>query len=225
VIANIAAYAPRRRQSVASLLLILAGACASGGGETADSVAAPASEPAATAATSTMPRVLIDTDAGAITVEINQEKAPVTAANFLQYVKDARYDGGAFYRVVTMQNQPTSPVKIEVIQGGVDGDSSKMLPPIAHETNDKTGLKHLDGTISMARGAPGTAASEFFFCINDQPELDFGGQRNPDGQGFAAFGTVVEGMDIVRKIQQMPADSAPPQRLKTVVKIRSIRML
>lgn len=217
----------RRRRSVASLLLVLAAACGGGGGEAADSTAA-TSEPtpaAAAAPASAMPRVLIDTDAGAITVEINQDKAPVTAANFLQYVKDGRYDGGAFYRVVTMQNQPTSPVKIEVIQGGVDGDSSKMLPPITHETNDKTGLKHLDGTISMARGAPGTAASEFFFCINDQPELDFGGKRNPDGQGFAAFGTVIEGMDVVRKIQQMPADSAPPQRLKTVVKIRSVRVI
>ncbi|MEP7380338.1 MAG: peptidylprolyl isomerase [Gemmatimonadota bacterium] len=170
-------------------------------------------------------RVLIDTDAGPITVEIFADKAPVTAANFMQYVNDKRYDGGAFYRVVTMQNQPTSPVKIEVIQGGVDGDSTKMLPPIAHETNDKTGLKHLDGTISMARGAPGSASSEFFFCIGPQPELDFGGQRNPDGQGFAAFGKVVEGMDVVRKIQQMPADSAPPQRLKTVVRIKSIRVL
>jgi peptidyl-prolyl cis-trans isomerase A (cyclophilin A) len=219
------AFARARRRSVTTLMLVLAGACASGGDEASDSAAATGGEPSPPTVSNAMPRVLIDTDAGAITVEINQEKAPVTAANFLQYVKDARYDGGAFYRVVTMQNQPTSPVKIEVIQGGVDGDSSKMLPPIAHETNDKTGLKHLDGTISMARGAPGTAASEFFFCINDQPELDFGGQRNPDGQGFAAFGTVVEGMDVVRKIQQMPADSAPPQRLKTVVKIRSIRML
>ncbi|MBK6485453.1 MAG: peptidylprolyl isomerase [Gemmatimonadetes bacterium] len=211
-----------RRTAVACALLVTAGACASGGGETADTASAAAEM---TATTSAMRRVLIDTDAGPITVEINETAAPVTAANFMQYVTDARYDGGAFYRVVTMQNQPTSPIKIEVIQGGVDGDSTKMLPPIAHETNDKTGLKHLDGTISMARGAPGTAASEFFFCIGPQPDLDFGGMRNPDGQGFAAFGTVVEGMDVVRKIQQMPADSAPPQRLKTVVRIKSIRIL
>jgi len=211
-----------RRTAVACVLLVSAGACASGGGEAADTAAATTEM---TATTSAMRRVLIDTDAGPITVEINENAAPVTAANFMQYVQDARYDGGAFYRVVTMQNQPTSPVKIEVIQGGVDGDSTKMLPPIAHETNDKTGLKHLDGTISMARGTPGSAASEFFFCIGPQPDLDFGGMRNPDGQGFAAFGTVVEGMDVVRKIQQMPADSAPPQRLKTVVRIKSIRIL
>ena len=166
--------------------------------------------------------VRIDTDVGKILVDVYTDKAPRTAANFLRYVADKRYNGGAFYRVVTMRNQPTSPVKIEVIQGGLDADSSKRLPAIAHETNDKTGIKHLDGTISMARGAPGTASSEFFICINDQPELDFGGKRNPDGQGFAAFGRVTKGMDVVRRIQQAPADSAPPQRLKTVPRIRSI---
>ncbi len=171
------------------------------------------------------PRVRIDTDAGAITVELYPDKAPVTVANFLKYVNGKLYDGGAFYRVVTMKNQPTSPVKIEVIQGGLDADSAKRLPAISHETNDKTGIKHLDGTISMARGTPGSASSEFFFCIGPQPELDFGGKRNPDGQGFAAFGKVTEGMDVVRKIQQGPADDAPPQRLKTVIKIRSVKVL
>jgi peptidyl-prolyl cis-trans isomerase A (cyclophilin A) len=170
-------------------------------------------------------RVRIDTDAGEILVDVFADKAPITSANFLRYVTEKRYDGGAFYRVVTMQNQPTSPVKIEVIQGGLDADSSKRLPPIAHETNDKTGIKHLDGTISMARSKPGTATSEFFICVNDQPELDFGGKRNPDGQGFAAFGKVVKGMDVVRKIQMAPADSAPPQRLKTLPRIRSIAVV
>lgn len=169
------------------------------------------------------PRVRIDTDLGPIVVEVYKDRAPVTAANFLRYVAEQRYDGGAFYRVVTMKNQPTSPVKIEVIQGGIDMDSTRRLPPIMHETNDKTGIKHEDGTISMARGAPGSASSEFFFCIGAQPELDFGGKRNPDGQGFAAFGKVVQGMDLVRRIQQMPADDAPPQRLRNVVKIRSVR--
>ena len=176
-------------------------------------------------ATGKATRVRIDTDAGEILVDVFQDKAPITSANFLRYVTDKRYDGGAFYRVVTMHNQPTSPVKIEVIQGGLDADSSKRLPAISHETNDKTGIKHLDGTISMARGAPGTASSEFFICINDQPELDFGGKRNPDGQGFAAFGKVTKGMDVVRKIQQAPADTAPPQRLKTLTRIRSIAVV
>jgi peptidyl-prolyl cis-trans isomerase A (cyclophilin A) len=170
----------------------------------------------------TNPRVRIDTDAGAITVELYPDKAPVTVANFLRYVNGNAYDGGAFYRVVTMQNQPTSPVKIEVIQGGLDGDSAKRLPPIAHETNDKTGIKHLDGTISMARGAPGSASSEFFFCIGAQPELDFGGKRNPDGQGFAAFGKVTKGMDVVKKIQASAADG---QTIKTPVTIKKITRL
>ncbi len=170
-------------------------------------------------------RVRIDTDVGAILVDVYADKAPITAGNFLRYVKEKRYDGGAFYRVVTMQNQPTSPIKIEVIQGGLDSDSTKRLPPIPHETNDKTGIKHLDGTISMARSTPGSASSEFFFCINDQPSLDYGGMRNPDGQGFAAFGKVVQGMDIVRRIQQSPADDAPPQRLKTLPRIRSITVV
>ncbi|MCC6316787.1 MAG: peptidylprolyl isomerase [Gemmatimonadaceae bacterium] len=178
-----------------------------------------------TAGSQASPRVRIDTDAGPIIVEVYTTRAPVTAANFLRYVTERRYDGGAFYRVVTMQNQPTSPVKIEVIQGGLDTDSTKRLPAIAHETNDKTGIRHEDGTISMARGTPGSASSEFFFCIGAQPELDFGGKRNPDGQGFAAFGKVVQGMDVVRRIQQMPADSAPPQRLRNVVRIRSIRAM
>lgn len=204
------------------VLLAVAGAYASAGGATVDPTAS-VTQMAATEVA--LPRVRIETTVGAVVVEIDTAAAPRTAANFMRYVKERRYDGGAFYRVVTMRNQPTSPVKIEVIQGGVDGDSTKMFPPIAHETNDKTGLKHLDGTISMARGAPGSAASEFFFCIGPQPELDFGGKRNPDGQGFAAFGRVIEGMDVVRKIQQMPADSAPPQRLKSVIRITSVRMI
>ena len=183
----------------------------------------PSSVPAQTIGNTT--RVRIDTDAGEILVDVFVDKAPNTAANFLRYVKEKRYNGGAFYRVVTMRNQPTSPIKIEVIQGGIDGDSTKRLPPIAHESNNKTGIKHLDGTISMARGAPGSASSEFFICINAQPELDFGGMRNADGQGFAAFGQVVKGMNVVRKIQQAPADTAPPQRLKVLPRIRSIAVV
>jgi peptidyl-prolyl cis-trans isomerase A (cyclophilin A) len=171
------------------------------------------------------PRVLIDTDAGQITVELFADRAPATAANFLRYVTESRYDGGAFYRVVTMHNQPTDSLRIEVIQGGLDRDGSKRLPAIPHEAGDRTGIRHVDGTISMARGAPGSASSEFFLVVGNQPSLDFGGMRNPDGRGFAAFGRVVQGMDIVRRIQAMPADSAPPQRLKTVVRIRSMRVV
>lgn len=169
-------------------------------------------------------RVRIVTDSGAITVELAPDKAPVTVANFLRYVDDKRYDGGSFYRAVTLQNQlpADKQPQIEVIQGGIDADSSKRLPPITHETNDRSGIKHTDGVISMARGAPGSATSEFFFVINNQPALDFGGKRNPDGQGFAAFGHVIDGMNVVRAIQRMPSANAPPQRMVTTVRIQQV---
>ncbi len=151
------------------------------------------------------PVVLISTDQGDIEVEVYVDRAPITANNFLEYVKQGLYNGACFYRVVTMDNQPHNDIKIEVIQGGLDHCSNKQaLPPIEHETTKKTGINHLDGTISMARTEPGTADSEFFICVNDQPDLDYGGMRNPDGQGFAAFGRVIKGMDIVRKIQALP---------------------
>jgi len=149
------------------------------------------------------PRVLMRTGVGDIIVEIDVLHAPITAANFLAYVDRGLFDGASFYRVVRPDNQPGSPVEIEVIQGGLGfAEETKALAPISHETTDKTGIHHKDGTISMARGKPGSAASEFFICINDQPELDFMGQRNPDGRGFAAFGRVVQGMDVVRSIQR-----------------------
>ena len=169
-------------------------------------------------------RVRIVTDSGAITVELAPDKAPVTVANFLRYVDDKRYDGGSFYRAVTLQNQlpADKQPQIEVIQGGIDADSSKRLPPITHETNDRSGIRHTDGVISMARGTPGSATSEFFFVINNQPALDFGGKRNPDGQGFAAFGHVIDGMNVVRAIQRMPSANAPPQRMVTTVRIQQV---
>jgi peptidyl-prolyl cis-trans isomerase A (cyclophilin A) len=166
------------------------------------------------------PQVLIKTELGDIEVEIYTHDAPITSANFLKYVDNNLFDGATFYRVVTMDNQPNNDVKIEVIQGGLGfGESEKRFPPIEHETTEKTGIKHKDGIISMARNKPGSASSEIFICVNDQPELDFGGKRNPDGQGFAAFGMVIEGMDVVRKIQQQPADG---QMLNPKIKIFSI---
>ncbi len=164
------------------------------------------------------PRVVIATEKGEIVVEIDLARAPVTAANFLRYVDAGLYDGSTFHRTVTLANQPDNQIKIEVIQGG-QLDEAKEFPPIAHETTRATGLRHLDGTISMARSAPGSATSSFFFCVGDQPELDFGGRRNPDGQGFAAFGHVVAGMDVIRAIQALPADGqtlAPPVRIVSV---------
>jgi peptidyl-prolyl cis-trans isomerase A (cyclophilin A) len=166
------------------------------------------------------PSVVIKTDFGDIKVEIYERQAPVTGANFLRYVDAGLFKGASFYRVVKLENQPSNEVKIEVIQGGLQfSKDKKPFPPITHETTDKTGLLHKDGTISMARLAPGSADSEFFICVGDQPELDFGGKRNPDGQGFAAFGRVIEGLDVVRKIQQQPDEE---QMLKQRVMIENI---
>ena len=162
-------------------------------------------------------RVVIETEQGNIEVELDAAKAPATVANFLRYVDGKFYDGGRFHRTVTPGNQPNNKVKIEVIQAGIHPDKTKdEFPPIKLERTRDTKLAHKDGTISMARDGPDTATSDFFICVGDQPELDFGGKRNPDGQGFAAFGRVVKGMDAVKKIQAAPAKDqtlTPPIRI------------
>jgi peptidyl-prolyl cis-trans isomerase A (cyclophilin A) len=153
---------------------------------------------------------LIHTAVGDLRVVIDAERAPLTAANFLAHLDAHGYAGASFYRVVRADNQPQSDVKIGVIQGGLGFDATSPLADIAHEDTRTTGLRHVDGALSMARGAPGTANSEFFICVDDQPELDYGGHRNPDGQGFAVFGRVVEGMDVVRRIQAGATPPVPP---------------
>jgi len=165
--------------------------------------------------------VLIETTMGEIKVEVYPKKAPITSNNFLKYVDAGLYDGTSFFRTVTMQNQPDDDVRIEVIQGG-QVPKEKEYDPIQLERTTKTGLKHLDGVISMGRYKPDSAKSSFFFCIGDQPELDYAGKRNPDGQGFAAFGKVIEGMDVVRKIQVMPHEG---QRLTPPIEITRIKRL
>ncbi|MBK9564318.1 MAG: peptidylprolyl isomerase [Saprospiraceae bacterium] len=174
-------------------------------------------------------KVRIYTSAGNIEVELYGDKAPVTTSNFLQYVKDGVYNGGSFYRAVRPNNQRKDQPHIEVIQGGTDADSLKRRGPIELERTSLTGLKHEDGTISMARSTPNSATSEFFICINAQPSLDFGGTRNPDGQGFAAFGKVTKGMKIVKKIQQEKTTLYPAlglnQRLIKSVKINKIEII
>ena len=163
-------------------------------------------------------RVMVRTELGDILLEVDMTRAPNTAANFLRYVDAGHYDGGTFHRTVKMDNQPDSPVKIEVIQAGVNPDRAKDgFPAIPIERTSVTGLRHTNGVISMARGQPDSATSGWFICINDQASLDFGGARNPDGQGFAAFGRVVQGMDVVRKIQRAPNTDA--QRLTPPIKI------
>jgi peptidyl-prolyl cis-trans isomerase A (cyclophilin A) len=151
--------------------------------------------------------VVLSTTVGDITLEVDAEHAPKTAANFLRYVDGGYYEGGRFHRTVRLDNQPDKTIKIEVVQGGANPTPARpSFPPVSLERTKDTGLKHLDGTVSMARDGPDSATSDFFICIGDQPALDFGGKRNPDGQGFAAFGRVVSGMDVVRKIQRAPAD-------------------
>ncbi len=176
--------------------------------------------------TTALPRLTIATELGNIEIELEAERAPLTTANFLRYVEDGFYNNSLFYRTVTILNQPDNLVKIEVIQGGSGMEQLTVAgkakyPSVPLERTSLTGLKHLDGTLSMARLAPDSATSEFFICIGDQSELDFAGARNPDGQGFAAFGRVVSGSALVRQIQQAPAEG---QNLTPPTKIISITL-
>jgi len=163
----------------------------------------------------------ITTDFGIIRVELYPEQAPITVANFLEYADRGLYNGTTFYRVCTPENEKERKVKIEVIQGG-DVQEGKQFEPILMETTQQTGLKHQSGSLSMARDTPDSATSSFFICIGNQPELDFAGKRNPDGQGFAVFGKVIKGMDVVKKIQ---ASENKDQYLVSPLKIRSIQRL
>jgi peptidyl-prolyl cis-trans isomerase A (cyclophilin A) len=167
--------------------------------------------------------VRLETAMGEIDLEVELERAPVTAANFLRCVDEGRYDGGGFHRTVRPGTEVRKDVPIEVIQAGpAPAWEGRDVPPIPLERTGVTGLRHVDGAISMARGGPDTATSDFFICIGVQPLLDFGGARNPDGQGFAAFGRVTRGADVVRRIQAAPADG---QSLAPPVAIRSARRL
>ena len=163
--------------------------------------------------------VRIETEAGNIIAELHPDKAPATVANFLRYVDGGSFNGGCFMRTVRPDNEQ-NPVKIQVIQAVVHPwKENNSFPPVALERTSVTRIRHVDGTISMARAEPNSATSSFFICIGDQPELDFGGKRNPDGQGFAAFGRVTQGMDVVRRIQESPAEG---QALVPLVRISSI---
>lgn len=149
------------------------------------------------------PLVVFETEAGNITVEVNTAKAPVTGANFLKYVDGRFYDGGMINRAVRPDNTIRHDVEIQVIQFQSDpARENKLFPPIPMERTSVTGLKHVNGALSMARMGPDTAQASFSIVIGDQPEMDFGGKRNPDGQGFAVFGRVVSGMNFVRKIHR-----------------------
>lgn len=182
--------------ALAALAVLALSACAT---------APPPAAPGAWAAAGEV-RVVLETTAGEIEIVADTARAPLSAGDFLRYVDRGLYDGAAFYRVVRADNDHGDP-RIEVVQGGLT-DESKGLPPVAHETTKATGITHRDGTVSLARGASGTGGgAAFFICVGDQPALDFGGLRNPDGLGFAAFGHVTRGMDVVRRIQAMKSDA------------------
>ena len=167
-----------------------------------------------------MVAIRIVTQLGTIDAELDSVHAPVTVTNFLRYVDGHRYDGGSFFRAVTTSNQPTDSVRIEVIQGGTArGDTTPRFAAIPLERTSVTGLHHGDGTLSMARSSANTATDSFFITIGDQPSLDYGGHRNPDGQGFAAFGVVTAGGDVVRAIQRQPVNGQSLAQPVVIVRV------
>jgi peptidyl-prolyl cis-trans isomerase A (cyclophilin A) len=170
--------------------------------------------------------VAIVTTAGEIDLRVDDVRAPKTAANFLSYVKRGFFDGGTFFRTVTTHpdNQPHNTVKIDVIQATHNARAHPHWDaPVVFEPTSQTGLKHTDGAVSMARdAAPNTAQTDFFICIGAQPSLDDGGLRSKDHRGFAAFGRVVRGMDVVRHIHVGPAHG---QTLTPPITIEHVRII
>ncbi len=169
------------------------------------------------------PKVEIETKFGTIVVELYPAQAPLTVAAFLRYVDSGYYKKSAFYRVLTEENQSSESFKSELIQGGIWESNNKFaisLPGTPHESTEKSAILHKDGVISMARTDTGTANTEFFICVGDQHGLDYGGKRNPDGQGFASFGKVVRGQDIVRRIHKQPELNESFDPLVTIINIR-----
>lgn len=146
------------------------------------------------------PRVRVQTDHGAFIVELARDKAPITAANFLRYVDTGRYDGSTIYRASRAGGTGTT----GLIEGGLQNDPNKLLPPIPHESTTQTGLRHIDGTISLARYEVGTGTADFFICVGPASYLDADPSAPGDNAGYAAFGQVAEGMDVVRAILMLP---------------------
>ncbi|MEO6638749.1 MAG: peptidylprolyl isomerase [Ginsengibacter sp.] len=172
------------------------------------------------------PAVKIETNFGDIIVELYPAQAPKTVAAFLSYVDSGYYENGSFYRVLKSEDQPSNAFKCDLVQGGIWESNYKKqsaVPGINHETTKQTGILHKDGTISLARIAPGSANTEFFIVIGDQPAYDYDGDANPDGQGFAAFGRVVDGMEYVKQIHSQPDNQTsftPPILIKNIVRLK-----
>ncbi|MCX8475814.1 MAG: peptidylprolyl isomerase [Sphingomonas sp.] len=148
------------------------------------------------------PRVALETSAGRIVVEVYLDKAPISAKNFLRYVDAKRLDGIVFYRTVKVQE------RFGFVQFGVQNAPAKMFPPVKHEPTSQTGIRHLDGTLSMPRLAPGSARGEFTIMVGDQPSFDADPAKPGDNLGYAAFARVVEGMDVAVKIMDAPISPA-----------------
>ena len=170
--------------------------------------------------------VVFETTHGAISIEVNVAKAPVTAANFLKYVDAGLYNGGRFHRTVRPDTETRKDVPIEVVQAtrAPRTPETPSFKPIPLERTNATGLKHVDGAVSMARSTgTDTAVADFFICIGAQPLLDFGGPRNPDGQGFAVFGRVIAGMDVVKKIHAAPVREGTERIAFPIVILKAAR--
>ncbi len=152
----------------------------------------------------TLPTVSLATTQGPIIIALETAKAPLTTANFLRYVTQKRLDGTSFYRALRFPGENA----VGLIQGGIHGSSKLILPPVAHESTAKTGLTHDDMAISMARTTPGTAAGDFFIIVGNLPSLDAktegAGEKGDDRAGYAVFGHVIGGQDIVRRIIEAP---------------------
>lgn len=170
------------------------------------------------------PHIIIETKFGKIEAELYPQQAPQTVAAFLLYVDSGFYKNSSFYRVLNSGNQPSDAYKAELIQGGMWRSNYKKalaIKGIPHESTQQTNILHRDGVLSLARLEPGTATTEFFICIGNQSGLDFGGENNPDGQGYAAFGKVVKGMDVVNRIHRQPDQNQslyPPVSIYNIVR-------
>ena len=145
-------------------------------------------------------RIRMMTGEGDLILELATAQAPLTTANFLRYMDTGRYDRSTIYRAVKAPGAPD----YGLVQGGARMLAGKQIPPVAHESTTQTGLRHTDGVISLAREAPGTGTSDFFICVGDAPYLDANPAAPGDNLGYAAFGRIVEGMEIVRRILTLP---------------------
>lgn len=167
-----------------------------------------------------LPRIAIDTAFGALYVELQSHLAPHSCNYFLEDVRSGAYDSCSFFRIVTEENcAAENRPAIEVAQGGRPAVDANVMPSIVHETTRVTGLRHRRGTISLARYRPGAVYHSFFICLRDEPQLDCGGRRNPDGLGFAAFGQLIDGWEVLDRLRQC-AETEPMLRKPIGIRIR-----